>query len=225
MKHKTPTYYRAPLKSRAEIVAFLTTAQNSRPAYGLFAFNVKVHSTDLSFDHLTKLAIESGELSASVSKRYLDACRELHNEQKLYDWATESARDGVMDCETYSMLWDGNGAIANWEFNGRSGGWLVLTEFEGIKLAGRSLDFTYSDLADLPFPQLRRLYRFIVQCQHDFNPGNVRSEVEYQAAFDLFSNVCANVETDEDAATREAREAREAEERAHWEQRDTVTTR
>ncbi len=78
-------------------------------------------------------------------------------------------------------------------------------------------------LETLDFRTLRRLYRFIVQCLHDFRREGVRSEIEWQAAFHLFANVCRNVESDEAEAARHEAESAEAAERAHWEARDTVT--
>jgi len=123
----------------------------------------------------------------------------------------------VVEDDTNRMLWDGHGPIAEWTFDGRSGGWLVLKEFEGTNLEGLSADF----LQDLSFQQLRRLYRFLVQCAHDFR--RPESEAEHQAAFELFNNYADRVETDAQEAARIVAEKREAAERAHWEARDTVT--
>lgn len=218
---KTPAAYAAPLRSRAAILAFLATAANSRPGYGLFAFNVKAYSVDLSFDNLAKRARESGELSADVSPRYLAECRELHDADRLYEWAIERARESVTDCDTHRILWDGSETLAEWSFAGRSGGWLVLESFEGVPLRN-GLD-AQGIIEGMAYPQLRRLYRFIVQCLHDFRREAVKSEIEHVAAFDLFANVCAEVETDEQAADREVAASAEAAERAHWEARDTVT--
>lgn len=231
MKHRTPAYYRAPLRSRAAIVAFLKDAANGRPSYGLFTFNVKAYGVDLSFDNLAKRARECGELAKDASPRYLAECRaeyEETGEGQLCEWAIEQARENVKDFDTNRMLWNGDKAIAEWSFAGRSGGWLALESFEGMELGESAVrrhgsDMLWDSIAGSSFPFLRRLYRFVVQCLHDFRREAVESEIEHQAAFALFVNLCTDVETDEQAAEREAAEGAEAVERAHWEARDTVT--
>jgi hypothetical protein len=82
------------------------------------------------------------------------------------------------------MLWDGDKAIAEWSFGGRSSGWLCLIGFENHAIE------CADDLKGLEYPMLRRLYRFIVQCGHDFRSEAIHREVEYQAAFNLFANAC-----------------------------------
>lgn len=223
---KTPKHYRAPLRSRAKILAWLVDRAESNPrkAYGLFCYNVKLHNLNTDFAHLCELARNAGELAPDASPRYLAAVEAVYNDKSeaVFEAATEAARESVVNDDTHRMLWDGSGAIAEWTFDGRSGGWLVLKEFGGADLSG---PLQYTDaagfLSDMPYPWLRRLYRFLIQCDHDFR--NPESEVEYQAAFNLFANFARRVETDKQAAEREAAEAREQAEREHWEARDTAT--
>lgn len=223
-KFRTPPGYRAPLRSRAAITAWLQSRirQNSRPAYGLFTFNVKLHHLKTDFAHLTQLFISSGEIS-NPSPRYLREVEAVYatDYDAIWQAAEETARDHVKNDSTARMLWNGEKEIAEWEFAGRSGGWLVLTEFDGTNLAGLDSDW----LQDCSFRYLRNLYRFLVQCSYDFR--RPESEVEYQAAFMLFANYAeaAGVLTDEQHAEKEASEAREAAEREQWEARGVITTR
>ena len=223
---KTPSYYVAPLRSRAEIVAFLKQAANERPQYGIVAINVKLYHVDLSFDHLLAMARKEGfGYVSTASPRYVAACRLVHEEigeSTLCDYAIEGARDGAIDDDGYRLIWNEDKIIADWAFDGRSSGWLVLQSFEGINMVTGN---GYGDaiLDDLDFRTLRRLYRFIVQSRHDFRREAVRESVEYAAAFMLFENLCHTVEIDEQEAKRLEAERSEANERAHWEARDTVT--
>ncbi len=146
----------------------------------------------------------------------------------MYDLAVESARESVTGDDTHRMLWNGDRAVAEWSFDGRSGGWLVLDSFDGLEMGAQAVRreggaYLWSLVESLPFPALRRLYRFVVQCRHDFRAEAIRSEIEHAAAFHLFANVCAKVESDEDEATRLQAAKDESAERAHWEARDTVT--
>lgn len=227
-RHKTPAGYVAPLKSRAAIVAWLLdrAKSNSRPGYGLFTYNVKLHRLKTDFAHLCKLARESGELAADASPRYLAAVEAVYDEHSRAVWesAEETARDQLTGDDTNRVLWNGDEVLAEWAFDGRSGGWLVLKSFGGVTLGA----FDAEELLATPeqdggpsYKWLRNLYRFLVQCDHDFR--RPESEVEYQAAFTLFANFAADVETDQQAAEREAGEAKEAAEVAHWAARDTVT--
>lgn len=229
-RHKTPAGYVAPLKSRAVIVAWLLerAKANPRKNYGLFTYSVKLHSLNTDFAHLCKLARESGELAADASPRYLAAVEAVYKDKERTIWedAEDSARRSVTDDDSNRMHWDGDGPVAEWTFDGRSGGWLVLEEFDAIKLSGRnSVDAEYISTPPADggpsYNWLRNLYRFLIQCDHDFR--RPESEVEHQAAFTLFANFCSEVETDEQAAKREAAERAEAAERLHWEARDTVT--
>lgn len=205
MKHKTPLGYRAPLKSRDGITAFLIERAvdgNPRRSYGPFVWNIKAHLVDLSFDHLLKLA-QDGEILDEVgtdpSPRWLDACRAIYTEHEahLWDWAVESARMTVDGGDTFNRLWDGDKKLAAWGFDGRSGGWLVLKSFDGVTFTDA---LQYADMAEVlaeqPFAWLRNLYRFVIQCDRDFRPEAVLGEVEYQAAWILFVNLCDRVESD-----------------------------
>ena len=216
-KHfKTPAGYVAPLRSKAAILAFLGDCPltDDRGGYNynhenyLFCFNVKVHaSVDLSFDTLLAKAVEMGELdkARAADSVWVKQAREAYDkygEEELYNLAIEDCQKSVHDCDSYKMLWNGTGAIADWAFLGRSGGWLCLTEFDGIKMDG----FGKEELAELDFKTLNRLYRFIVQRGHDFREEAIVNEIQFNAAFSLFANLCSDCEATEERNDRWAKE-------------------
>lgn len=197
--HKTPAYYRAPLTKRADIVSWLVdraTHENGRPGYGPFTFNVKCYDADLSFGNL--VAVIGSEIP-SDSIRYLAECRaklQGMNNDDLWNEAAQDACENVTAGEISRMLWNGSAPIAKWEFAGRSGGWLTLTSFDGIKLAPHDGEYILTD-PETPYRWLHRLYRFLVQCTHDFRREAVKREVEYKAAFNFFLNHCMDIPDDE----------------------------
>jgi hypothetical protein len=224
---KTPKHYAAPLKSRAAIVAWLMDRikSNSRPGYGLFTYNVKLHGLNTGFAHAVKLAKESGNLPCE-SARYLAECEALWDNgrsETAFEVGQQDAMERVTSDDTNRMLWDGSSAIAEWEFNGRSAGWLCLKEFNGVNLAGMDAHefeaFMEPDQAS--YNWLCSLYRFLVQCDHDFR--RPESEVEYLASSWFFSNAADGIKTDAELADEESARDAEQAERAHWEARDTVT--
>jgi hypothetical protein len=165
---------------------------------------VKVHGGfDLSFDHLLATAVE-GEMvtkEQAADAHWVKQAREKHEEtgkEQLYDWAIETCQKGVHDFSSYKMLWnDKEEADIEWAFLGQSGGWLCLTKFDGIKMDG----FGKEELEGLDYKTLNRLHRFVVQCAHDFRREAIVSEIEYNASFTLFSNLCeGECETTEEGA-------------------------
>ena len=72
-------------------------------------------------------------------------------------------------------MWDGTELDVRFEFQGRSGGWLSLVEFEGFKFNDRDhgsdywrevLEGTDEEKA-MDYKTLRNLYQLIVQLKHD----------------------------------------------------------
>lgn len=223
---KTPEYYRAPLKSREQITAWLLSRaqENRRPAYGVFCYDVKLHNLNVCFEHAWKTAKDAGILPCE-STRYKEECRALWDSKRetAFEVGTQDACERVLSDDTNRILWDGSAAIAEWEFNGRSGGWLCLKEFGGVNLSGmdRHEFETFLEPDGASYSWLRNLYRFLVQCDHDFR--RPESEVEYLAASWFFCNAVDGIKTDAQLQAEQAAEDAENAERAHWEARDTVT--
>jgi hypothetical protein len=201
-KIKRPACYAAPLRSRKAIVAFLTehtSYYRNLSTCSPLAWNVKDYRSDLSFDNLTKVWRESGEYGPDEvwldSEDYLKAAREKYDEVKddLWGWAIESARDHAKEDCGNRTLWDGTELQVEYGFYGRSGGWLLMTRFEGWNLTRYDRGDFEELLEDMPYGELRSLYQLVVQCDHDFRPEAVTAEIEHCAAFGFFVNICGDI--------------------------------
>ncbi len=186
MNTKRPSYYSAPLKSRAAIVAWLLERADANPrkSYGLFCYNVKLHRLNTDFERAWRNALEGGYLPCT-SLRFKEACRALWDNgssETAFEVGAQDAASNVVDDDGYRMLWDGDRAIAEWDIAGRSGGWLVLKSFDGVSLGemDRHEFEAFMEPDGASYNWLRNLYRFLVQCDHDFR--RPESEVEYIAA-------------------------------------------
>ncbi len=114
-------------------------------------------------------------------------------EKWLWDWGIEDTRRHVDD-DTYQCLWDGTELDVEYQFEGRSGGWLLMTKFNGMNLTRIDRhDFETALLDTLSYESLRNLYQLVVQNDHDFRPEAVIDEIEYQAAFNFFENACGDI--------------------------------
>ena len=159
--------YSFPLKSRADIVDFLT--RDGRYYSGTryrFAWNVKTYAADFEGDSLRK---------------HDPALDPALDSESFWRWC-EAAAQGLSEGEWTSYPGDDQG---DWGFSfaGRSGGWLVLEKWRGRDM--RDLDPTeMMDPEEWPFADLRAFYRGIVCADQDFTPAKAATEVEYQAAFD-----------------------------------------
>ncbi len=221
---KTPPCYVAPLKSRAAICAWLLErANHSRRMYGVFCYDVKLLNLDTSFALVLKNGVDAGHVSKTASPRYLAALAERWEETKetAFDLGTQDACEAVLDTDTNRILWNGNEVVAQWQFEGRSGGWLVLKSFEGVDLHAYEASELFGPENESGFNWLRRLYRFLIQCDHDFS--RPETEVEYLAADYFFANRIDDILTDSVLAERETKRAKEIAEREYWEAREVVT--
>jgi hypothetical protein len=201
-KIKKPKAYNAPLRSRKAIIAFLADHHDYyrfRGTCSPIAWNVKDHGSDLEFDNLVEVYKKGHNYGQDEvwldSPEYLKAAREKYDEvkDKLWEWAIERARESVMEDDAYKCLWDGTELQVTYEFGGRSGGWLLMTKFEGEDLSSIPQEHVAHDLGGMPYKTLVKLYKLVVQNDHDFRSEAVTSIIEENAAFDLFENVCADV--------------------------------
>jgi hypothetical protein len=161
------------------------------------AFNVKAYP-DLGFEdlwqHIDGAWTNEGDIPAGF-KEFAESLYPEH-EDSLFDWGVEDARHCIEESDAYRMLWDGTEIDVTWEFHGRSGGWLIPVEMEGINMGGRELEYWRAkpgtedfDHAGIDFEDLRKIYRFLCQCQRDFTPEKAAKDVQYQAAFQFFANI------------------------------------
>jgi hypothetical protein len=168
----------------------------------LFCFNVKLSARmDWSYTALLRAAIDSEAVSAEEASdaHWLAETEKRHGEtdtEHLCDVGIESARSsfvgrphGQPDDDGYSMLWDGTPVDTRFAFMGRSGGWLVLTGFEGTVLAGDGDEV----LAEMSDASLNKLYRFLVMLEHDLGGDAPSRWVQAAAASHFFNNVCHDI--------------------------------
>lgn len=203
-----PDAYTTPLKSRADIASYLLNRRGRYYRdYGhlLFVFNVKVYDPNLDFDHLLDLYCNSGYGEDKINDpAWSEDARQRHAEtdqDDLFQWAIEDASRLVLESDCFTHLHDGTPVEAEYAFVGRSGGWIALTEFEGIKMtdpeALRQV-FEGKDEEGEPtmsYQSLRRLYALVRLLEHDLTPDKAQAETEHQAAFNYFSNLCADIPT------------------------------
>ena len=202
-----PEAYSTLLTARADIASYL---MNRRGRYYrdhghlLFCFCVKVYDADLGFDHLLELHAESGYGEGNVTDPYwINETRQRHadtDQDDLYQWAIEDAGRLVSDSDCYTHLYDGTAVEVEFAFVGRSGGWIALTKFEGIALTdAANLRYLFEGDEDdgdtLSDESLHRLYALVRMLEHDLTQEKAKSEVEFQAAFNFFCNVCGDIPT------------------------------
>lgn len=153
-------------------------------------FIVKCYHANLDFDHLYEIFKDSGYLT-NHAPEYRAFCREQHAEhhESLWEWGLEDARRGITDDDAHRMVWDSDGPTVTVEFGfaGRSGGWLVVTNYAGANLRGVEIE---AFCAELDAAQIEHLYKLIRQWEVDFATDKLTHELEYQAAFNLFCNIC-----------------------------------
>lgn len=201
-----PPAYRMSARSRADIVAAIMSMSQKRAydhhAYGL-CFNVKVYTPDLSLKNLLRhWRNADGDSAYTHNPRWLKDVAERYAEHagSLFEWGTEGACRYFTDdiSSTFRELWDGTKVSVEYGFAGRSGGWLVILEFEGYSFVDRGIDVD-ERLMGMDYPTLRKLYQLILMLNHDLSRDKRDHEVEYQAAFCFFANICCDI-YQEDAA-------------------------
>lgn len=243
MTHKLPTGYSLPLRSREQIAQYLVYGKDV-PAYstrrpraemhemGLFCFDVKVYDLDTSFENLFSLYAANGHGTPEdywSDKRWQEQARAAyeeitdgyyHGEYALTEIGIEEARETVNDQDTWKCLWwFGKDAYidATYDFVGRSGGWLRLTNWCAMHPTdySRRWDFTQEDQdywyavirgnpnrsgtkayegweyeygESMDWYEVKKLYATVRMLEWDFQRGHVREYVEDAACFRLFSS-------------------------------------
>jgi hypothetical protein len=207
-KFKCPYTY--PARSREAMAKYIATGcgreyWGDHKPYPLH-YRVKAYSLDLTFEHLwDRFAPEHfpsdvREQGGTVLERYKIVCRHEYDglskddsSDTLWTWGVEEAWRSLNDGDTYRMLWSGAETYdVKFSLRGRSGGWLCIDYFEGYKL-DVGADELYNQLnnpEEISFIKLRIFYMLARQWEVDFTGEKAASEIEYQAAFQFFVNVC-----------------------------------
>ena len=200
---KKPDAYKMKTRSRAGMIAAIPTlAQRHYDNYDPYhlCFNVKCYSVDLDLPNmLAKWREYEGDPAYTHNPEWLKAVKERYDEhdEHLFDWGIEDARrhfvdDGPGQSDTFRTLWDGTEVDVEYAFIGRSGGWLAVTKFEGYRFdeRGTSLD---EILEEMDTPTIKKLYQLLLMLKHDTRQEAVKNEVEHQAAFCFFANICSDI--------------------------------
>lgn len=203
-----PAAYKTPLKRRADIAAYLLNRQGRYyrdHGHLLFCFCVKVHDPDLDFDHLLDLYRKSGYGGDTLNDpAWIEEAGQRHAEtdqDDLFQWAIQDAGRLVTESDCFNHLYDGTPVEVEFAFVGRSGGWIALTEFEGIKMTDPEVLRQVLEGKDeeseptMSYQSLRHLYALVRMLEHDLTQDKAQAETEHQAAFNYFSNLCADIPT------------------------------
>jgi hypothetical protein len=172
---KQPLPYTFPLKSRAAIAAFLD--RNGR-FYGTryrFCWNVKCYDARFDSDTLRRIF-------PAFDKKYdTDWNQFLEDMAPFWVWREDATRYLL---EGGWCSYPGNDQ-GDWEFDleGRSGGWLVLTKWRGRSVNDLTAE-EFLDPEQWPWADLVAFYRGIVCADVDFTPEKASQELEFQAALE-----------------------------------------
>jgi hypothetical protein len=181
--------YKFPLRSRDDIIGFLTSGGRSyftfRTGYAPLTWNIKVYSYD-------KSGLNHGQPYCSLNRDYDDGwaqwlqetanrCTGETNEDQLFWRACEDGLRYFLEGDY--TIWPGDEADATFAVLGRSGGYLCLKTWNGHQLwhyrnGGRE-DFEQF-LGELPYRELRQLYKLVVSLDQDIKPD---AEVSHQFSF------------------------------------------
>ncbi|MCD0159680.1 hypothetical protein IHN63_00005 [Deinococcus sp. 6YEL10] len=199
---KTRSPYRFPARSRADMVtAIMLHSDRHDRHFCLMSFNVKTYGARMDFETLARTYQQA---NGPLTPAQLRAARIVHEQQEteatrtgygLHYHAVEDTRTGLTDGDAYAMDPNGTPRPTVWEFHGRSGGYAVPVQVDGMNLTRWSYEEdARADLMDPDvwnFEDVRALYRLAVVWGHDLTPTNAAREVEYQAAYLLFENYAA----------------------------------
>lgn len=192
---KMPDYYKAPLRKRQEIVDWLFLEHKGRTydyRYYPLVWDVKLYGLNLDLDHLIAICKENGEWH-EIYDEYMDIIKSLYNPDALYELAVEAAVDGVNRDDTFKELWDGTPLNVEYTQIGRSGGHLAIERWECQRIDFCSTEAAYDFFSDMPYDELRTLYRLVVMLDHDWTREAACQEVEYMAVNLLFANWTENL--------------------------------
>jgi hypothetical protein len=193
--------------SRRAMVNFICGIGGYIDGHDRFAieFNVKAYGADTSEENLWKM-LSSGEMDlgpdatlpageqAAVKALFSRVYKE--HEDYLWDWGQEEAYEGWRDSDTPYETWLGERVEWKMELRGRSGGHLVMTECEGINLkcSEEDLEATLME-ADTPHAMdfvpaetIRKLFIICVQNSVELTSKKAAEEIEYRAAWRLWSS-------------------------------------
>lgn len=172
--------YVEPLHTRKEIVDFLRghafhSVSGPYSGFGL-AWDIKVAPFDPSAH-----GVEGMEVDAKFDGRWND---HVQSNEYLFGEACEQGLSQYVD-DLYTLYEGDKQGLYGFGTAGRSGGWLVLNKFPGVRegrLEWKSLHEFTDFLLELKDEDLVHLYRLVNQVDHDLTPAKVQEEMRYQYA-------------------------------------------
>lgn len=175
--------------SRKVMIDYITDTDSRSYHYKNYplVWNVKAYP-DLDLDAFREWQKENSELPdlADAEKRGFVERAHKENEDKLFQWGLEGARDSVLDSDVYSMTrFSAELFNINATFVGRSGGYFALTSFDGVKLEGLSTDELKEVLEEFDNLTLFRWTMYNVELTHCMTSKVATDEVQYQAFWQL----------------------------------------
>lgn len=175
--------------SRKSMIDYITDTDSRSYHYKNYplVWNVKAYP-DLDLDAFREWQKENTELSdlADAEKRGFVERAHKENEEFLFQWGLEGARDSTLDSDVYRMTRFSE-EMFNCEFTfvGRSGGYFALTSFDGVKLAGVSTDELEEILEEFDNLTLFRWTMYNVELTHCMTRKAATDEVQRQAFWQL----------------------------------------
>ncbi|KXV06749.1 hypothetical protein AD930_06520 [Acetobacter malorum] len=180
--------YKFPLESREDIIVAL--GQHSFHDAGgqrdyCLSWDIKAYN----FDATGKLDGEDPVDARPVDARYDDAWEAYVSQADVFSQACENALCMYKEKEYTTYTGDDQG---DYEFTtaGRSGGHLVLTNWDGntpSDPASKAIPLSFYDrtdfvewLKDLPDTSLVKLYKLVTCLDEDLKPENIKCEMDFQ---------------------------------------------
>lgn len=168
--YKFPARSRAAMIDAMESIGGYSSGYHSRYA---FAWNAKLYNWPDS----SKL--EAVESDTPFNRAWDSAFAAEMQSEGFFENIVESMRWQV---ESYSD-YDGNESF-DFDFTGRSGGYIALSKAFGWDVGQLDLDEVRGDFTGWPFERVRLLYRAVTVMDSDFTRAKIDAELAYRIAWE-----------------------------------------
>lgn len=178
--------YTYPAQTRSEVIAELIKHSMHRDGYGPFrlAWNIKLRDFDSSGKGVTDYPADP-----QFDQRWEEELQG-NSGQRIYERAQEGALSQFVGgtlpglrSEYTTYPGDDQGDYG-FSIEGRSGGWLVLSEVAGLGRLGWGSQAEMEEaLKELDADELRKLYRVVRNLDRDVTPAKAAQEMAYQYAY------------------------------------------
>lgn len=181
MAQKAP--YTFPARTRAAMSAYILDRATRSYNYATYSFcwNVKAYEFDFDGPTLRAAGLEGYALDSDFDSQWAEWLESFDDPHGMF---CEDAGRTFTENEWCSYPGDDQG---DWVFSfaGRSGGWLVLTEWRGRDVRHVDSD----DLESWDFADLRAFYRGLICADSDITSDKAGKEVLHMAAAQYESQI------------------------------------